>query len=63
MFEMNTPFVVGTLFSMFCAWMLFYALRTYKKALASKGWPSVKGMISELELWGKTEILMAKCKK
>ena len=53
---MNTPFIVGALSTVFCTWMLFHAFCSYKKALASKDWPSVKGKINEIELWGKRNV-------
>ncbi len=53
---MNTPFLVGAGFALFCTWMLIGALSGYKKSLASKDWPSVNGKVLVVRLWGKRNV-------
>jgi hypothetical protein len=56
MFELNAPFIVGTLFAIFCGRMFAHAWRSYKNSIESKYWPSVEGKISNVELWGKRNV-------
>ena len=56
MFEINIPFIAGSLFSIFSVWMFIHAFRSYRKSVESENWPSVEGKISKVELWGKRNI-------
>jgi hypothetical protein len=53
---MNTPVVVGIIFTFFCIFMCRFAMRNYKKSLASESWPSVSGEMVKVSLWGKRNI-------
>ena len=49
---MNTSMIVGLVFSVFCCWMLLHALRNLRNASASSKWPSVRGQMTKVDLWG-----------
>jgi len=53
---MNTLLIVGVLVTIFCMWLLSHVLHSYKQAVASKGWPCVKGKITEIDRWGRRNI-------
>ncbi|MCP9291970.1 DUF3592 domain-containing protein [Gracilimonas sediminicola] len=53
---MNLPLGAGLAFSLLGIYLLIYALRNHKKALASQNWPKVSGKLVSINLWGKRNI-------
>ncbi len=49
---MNIPVIAGAIVALFSLYMLTYAIRSYKKSLASEGWPTVNGKLVKVHLWG-----------
>ncbi|MDX1693912.1 MAG: DUF3592 domain-containing protein [Ketobacteraceae bacterium] len=49
---MNIPIVAGIMLMLFGVYLLLGAINNYKKASASLTWPSVKGKLRKVELWG-----------
>lgn len=54
---MNTlPLFGGAGFALFSIYMLKHALHNHKRALESNHWPTVRGKIVDVRLWGKRNI-------
>ena len=49
---MNTSLIAGLGFAILGAYFLRHALHGYRKALASHNWPSARGELVEVRLWG-----------
>lgn len=53
---MNIPLLAGTAFSLFGIYLLVYAIKNYKRAVASQHWPKVSGKLVSVDLWGTRNI-------
>jgi len=53
---MNTPFIVGIGFSLFCLYFLKFSLSSFKKAKESESWPTTQGRMTKVKLWGKRSV-------
>lgn len=49
---MNLPLIFGSIFTVFSLWMLLHAITNFRTARQSESWPSVKGRLVNVELWG-----------
>jgi hypothetical protein len=53
---LNAPFFVGIGFALFGVCLLRYALRNDQQALSSHSWPTVRGTLLEVDLWGRRNV-------
>lgn len=53
---MNIPVLAGAGFTVFSAYLLQHAVKSYKSSVASQAWPVTDGKLTEVHLWGKRKI-------
>jgi len=53
---MNAPFWAGCAFALLGLYMLRFSVLNYRKALASQGWPTARGQMLEVTLWGRRNV-------
>jgi len=53
---MNAPFWAGCAFTLLGLYMLRFSVLNFRKALASEGWPTVRGELLEVTLWGRRNV-------